>query len=118
MTAEQWRNVSGECEMAAGNFSTGEQLGPLLPCHTWEYDTNMFTNTIVQRFDLVCENKIMTKIASFVFFGGTGVGVFLAGLLADRIGRKRTLLVLVVLFMASGVASALAPSLYLWMAAR
>jgi len=60
----------------------------------------------------------MSKIASFVFFAGTGVGVFLAGILADKIGRHRTICLFICLFILAGFASAFAPSIELWMTAR
>ena len=53
---------------------------PLQPCKAWQYDNKDFQNTISEQWDLVCGDKIMTKIGSFVFFAGTGVCVFIAGL--------------------------------------
>ena len=129
-TVEQWRNFSSpvgdSCQMYDRNYSSlyddvinndGVEIDTV-PCHKWDYDTTTFQNTIVQKFDLVCEDKILTKLASSVFFAGTGVGVFIAGLLADYFGRKKTLLVFVLIFMFSGLAAALAPSFQLWLAAR
>ena len=90
----------------------------LIACNKWDYDTSQFQNTIIEKWDLVCTNKIMSKIASFVFFAGTGVGVFFAGILADKIGRHRTICLFILLFIAAGFASAFAPSIELWMVAR
>jgi len=128
---EQWRNFSSpvgdSCNIYSRNYShfaertLGEVYSPsgdLVACDHWDYDTSMFQNTIMQKFDLVCEDKIMTKIAGFVFFAGTGVGVFIAGMLADKIGRKKTLLIFVILFMLSGITCAFAPTFELWLCAR
>lgn len=52
---------------------------PLEACSSWQYDTSQFQNTIIENWDLVCANKIMSKVGSFTFFAGTGVGVFIAG---------------------------------------
>jgi len=131
-SVQQWRNLSSPlgdscnmynrsyAEFAGGTFDEIDMTGgtELIPCQTWDYDTSMFQNTIMQKFDLVCGDKILTKVASFVFFAGTGVGVFIAGLLADKIGRKKTLLLFVVLFMLSGITSAFAPTFELWLCAR
>ena len=57
-------------------------------------------------------------MASSLFFIGTGVGVFLAGILADKIGRKKTLLMFIVLFFLSGLGAAFAPNYELWVVAR
>ena len=32
---------------------------------------------LLQKWDLVCEDKLLQNISSFVFFSGTGVGVFI-----------------------------------------
>ena len=131
-TVEQWRNFSSpsgdSCNIYNRTYSmyAGEAFGEidtlggdaLIPCNNWDYDTSMFQNTIMEKFDLVCSDKIMTKVAGAVFFAGTGVGVFIAGMLADKIGRKKTLLLFVLLFMLSGIASAFAPTFEIWLCAR
>ena len=43
---------------------------------------------------------LLTRIASFTFFAGTGVGVFAAGTLSDKIGRRVTVLLFIALFVA------------------
>ena len=43
---------------------------------------------------------VFTRIASFTFFAGTGVGVFAAGTLSDKIGRRVTVLLFIALFVA------------------
>ena len=91
---------------------------PLEACTSWQYDTSQFQNTIIENWDLVCANKIMSKVGSFTFFAGTGVGVFIAGLLADKIGRQKTICIFITLFIAAGFGSAFAPTMEVWMAAR
>jgi len=126
-SVDEWRNFSSpagdSCSIFNRNYSSYDAVTDLgqadtIPCDKWDYDTEMFQNTIVERFNLVCEDKIMTKMASSIFFAGTGVGVFIAGLLADRFGRKKTLFLFVFIFMFSGISSAFAPTFELWMVAR
>ena len=45
-------------------------------------------------------NDSPDRIASFTFFAGTGVGVFAAGTLSDKIGRRVTVLLFIALFVA------------------
>ena len=87
-------------------------------CTAWQFDTSRFTNTLSQKFNLVCGDKILTKVGSTTFFAGTGVGVFIAGILADKIGRKRTLLIFCLMFVASGLGSAFATSYEVWLVTR
>ena len=89
-----------------------------IACDAWDYDNSWYINTISQKFDLVCDEAILTKVASSTFFAGTGVGVFIAGLLSDKIGRKKTILIFIALFFASGMTAALASSYELWLTGR
>ena len=89
-----------------------------LPCDSWQFDSSRFSNTLAQRFNLVCGDNILTKVGSTTFFAGTGVGVFIAGILADKIGRKKTLLIFCLLFFASGLGSAFASSYEVWLVTR
>ena len=89
-----------------------------LPCHSWQFDSSWFSNTLAQKFNLVCGDNILTKVGSTTFFAGTGVGVFIAGILADKIGRKKTLIIFCLLFFASGLGSAFASSYEVWLVTR
>ena len=89
-----------------------------IPCGAWDYDNSWYLNTISQKFDLVCDEAILNKVASSTFFAGTGVGVFIAGLLSDKIGRKKTILIFIALFFASGMTAAFANSYELWLTGR
>ena len=81
-------SLAGIRQLSETNYIQGDAgHDELVACNKWDYDTSQFQNTIIENWDLVCGNKIMSKISSFVFFAGTGVGVFLAGILADKIGR-------------------------------
>ena len=90
----------------------------IVPCDTWDYDESWYLNTLKQKFDLVCDRDILSGVGSSTFFIGTGVGVFIAGLLSDKIGRKKTLLIFIVLFFLSGLGAAFAPTFELWVVAR
>ncbi|XP_078506634.1 solute carrier family 22 member 7-like [Lissotriton helveticus] len=63
----------------------------------WAYDHSQFTSTIATQWDLVCEQKWLSKASSTFFFIGVMVGAILNGYLSDRYGRRRTLLVCSVL---------------------
>ena len=104
-------------DIDSGQWITDDSVDRV-DCTSWDFNNTWYLNTISQKFDLVCDNAILTKVASSVFFAGTGVGVFIAGLLADKIGRKKTILIFIVLFFASGLVAAFANSYELWLSAR
>ena len=133
-TSDQWRNFSSppgdSCNLYNRNYSVFAPLdygdvelahhttNLTLPCDSWQFDSSRYSNTLAQKFNLVCGDKILTKVGSTTFFAGTGVGVFIAGILADKIGRKKTLMIFCLLFFASGLGSAFATSYEVWLVTR
>merc|ERR1712059_2443 len=100
----------GECEAKFGNISR--------PCTRFSYNVSEVRHTIVQRWDLVCDKAGLENVAQSVFFTGCLVGVFLAGLLADRLGRKTVCIVLVLVFCVVGVAGGLVTNWWGWLCMR
>jgi len=119
-SVDEWRNISSplgdSCNMYS-RFSNDSSVN-LTSCSSWQYDNSMFQDTIVQKFDLVCEDKLLQSFSSFIFFSGTGVGVFIAGLLADKFGRRKVLLLFIGLFAASGLVCTFSNNYELWITSR
>lgn len=85
-------------------------------CTKFIHDGSDFTETLAQRWDLVCDKEEINNLAQSVFFAGCLVGVFVSGVLADQCGRRPVLLGLMVIFLLSGVWSGVTTSLYVWLA--
>ena len=62
-------------------------------CERWAFDGRKFRNTIVEKFDLVCDNWFYPNLAQSVFFSGVFVGVFCSGVISDRYGRKKAMFI-------------------------
>ena len=76
------------------NYSLPEVLGrnvSLRKCTNWSYDDSMFEDSVVEQFDLVCDKWYYPNLAQTIFFSGVFVGVFCAGLISDRFGRKKAM---------------------------
>jgi len=99
-----------ECRAFSGNSSR--------ECSQWTYDSTQFKNTIVERWGLVCERGGDGNMAQSVFFFGCLIGVFLAGLLADRLGRKPVCMGLLSTFILAGVLGGLTSSWPVWLVLR
>ncbi|KAL4240699.1 hypothetical protein ACF0H5_001491 [Mactra antiquata] len=56
-------------------------------CYKYEYDTQVIS-TIVNEFDLVCDQDFIPSTISTIQIGGTLVGNIMAGQIADMFGRK------------------------------
>ena len=79
-------------------------------CEHWTYDQSFWKSTILQEWDLVCDRKPLAKLTQQVTFFGLLVGVFLSGVLSDRIGRLKAMLCMLTINVLAGTATAFAPS--------
>ncbi|XP_061482091.1 solute carrier family 22 member 2-like [Rhineura floridana] len=77
----------------------------------WVYDS--LIQSIVSEFNLVCEDSWKLDIFQASVNAGFFIGSIYVGYIADRFGRKTSLLVTILVTSISGVLVALAPN-YLW----
>ncbi|ESO91028.1 hypothetical protein LOTGIDRAFT_122416 [Lottia gigantea] len=87
-------------------------------CNMWVYDTSVYTSTFSSYMDYVCGNEIFRTHGNMVVFGGSLVSALLLGLLSDIIGRKKTLMLSIILLILSGIGTALAESYILFLIMR
>nr|XP_022288014.1 organic cation transporter protein-like isoform X1 [Crassostrea virginica] len=66
-------------------------------CSRWVYDQTDFLTTFVTETDLVCHKKSYVTHTVMSFMAGFMVGAFAAGVVADSLGRKKGLLLSLVL---------------------
>ncbi|XP_037291473.2 solute carrier family 22 member 7 [Rhipicephalus microplus] len=96
-----WKNTSIPIE-ADGNYSRCTMYDPPLqisqenrtavPCHQWGYDIANKADSIVSRFDLVCDRKYLYDLSSLAPIIGSALVAPLLGLASDRAGRKPVML--------------------------
>ncbi|XP_038214074.1 organic cation transporter-like protein [Zerene cesonia] len=79
------------------------------PCADPQYDTSVFSNTIIMEWDLICDRKWLTSFTQTLFQLGTLVGSVVFGMASDRFGRKLPLLAAVVLQVTMGILAAYVP---------
>ncbi|XP_069017769.1 organic cation transporter protein isoform X2 [Embiotoca jacksoni] len=84
----------------------------------WEYSTEVFQNTIVTEWDLVCDNASMNNVASSIYMFGLLVGAGVFGSSADKYGRRIIILINLAIQAVFGVAAAFAPNFYVYTALR
>ncbi|KAJ2951119.1 hypothetical protein O0L34_g5507 [Tuta absoluta] len=82
------------------------------PCLNPQYNTSEFTSTIIMKWDLISEKKWLASFNQTLFQLGTLVGSVVFGMASDRFGRKRPLLVAVVIQITAGVAAAYIPEFW------
>ncbi|XP_041918660.1 solute carrier family 22 member 7-like [Alosa sapidissima] len=100
------------------DFSNATHL-PAVPCQSgWVFDNSSFISTLATEWDLVCDQRGMTKVTATIFFVGVMVGAAVFGTLSDRYGRKRMLLFSYLLSIFFAVASAFSVNFAMFAATR
>ncbi|KAL0880251.1 hypothetical protein ABMA27_002708 [Loxostege sticticalis] len=79
------------------------------PCENPKYDTSVFTSTIITEWKLICDRRWLASFTQTVFQFGTLVGSVCFGMAADRFGRRKPLLIIVIIQLATGIVAAFAP---------
>ncbi|XP_030850269.1 solute carrier family 22 member 6-B-like [Strongylocentrotus purpuratus] len=84
----------------------------------WVHDRALSAYTLTQSFDLVCGRKYLINLSQSIFFIGVLIGSVLFGAIADRYGRKITLIISNVLVVVFGVGAAFSPNYITFVVAR
>ena len=79
---------------------------------------HLFQETATSRFDLICDQSDYGRIAQFIFFSGTLVGVFVGGILADKFGRLWAYKFWLIVFIVSTFAEAFVTDFWTWSVLR
>ncbi|XP_050392340.1 organic cation transporter protein isoform X1 [Patella vulgata] len=87
-------------------------------CSMWVYDKEFFDDTVVTKFNLVCEDKLARAHARMILMSGYLLGSVLTGIIADAVGRKMALMLLIVIHSTSSIATAWAPSFIVYVCLR
>jgi len=87
-------------------------------CQKYEYDRTVFTTTIINEFDLICENDKYISISKAVYQVGYAFSSIVVGFLSDRYGRSPTFKVILFLEILAGYGQSFAPSILIFLIAR
>ncbi|KAH6933532.1 hypothetical protein HPB50_015949 [Hyalomma asiaticum] len=97
LPADVWKNTSipveadgsySKCTVYATTSTDDDERGPTERCYSWDYDIQDWGDSIVSRFDLVCDRRYLFAVVSLVPALTYAVSTPVAGLAADRFGRK------------------------------
>lgn len=133
MSADIWRNVSvplgsdgrfNQCavyEQPSGSQHSGLSLDsarPAVACHDWDYDLAPGVQTMVSRWNLVCDYAWQVTLTRVYHIVGSFVMLPLAGQLSDKVGRRVIINLCVILAMCAGLAVAYAESFVVFVVSR
>ncbi|XP_022286350.2 organic cation transporter protein-like [Crassostrea virginica] len=90
-------------------YSNGSETADRIKCTEWVYDRSIVLETFTTKENLVCDDSTWTSHIKLIFYIGVLVGDIGFGLIADLIGRRKTLMAAVLLWNVSGFALCWAP---------
>ncbi|XP_061193507.1 organic cation transporter protein-like isoform X1 [Saccostrea echinata] len=96
------------------NVTTGIEQS----CSSWVYDKTVYDSTFASEQNLICDKQLWASNAKMVFFAGVFFGALGLGALADKIGRKKTLILSILVLLASSLAVSWAANFYLFCVLR
>jgi len=87
-------------------------------CDKYEFDTSLFTSTVVTDFNLVCDRDYIRTLSKTIYMMGMLVGSFVFGWFGDRFGRRMAFLATTVCLTVGSVACALSMNIETYIVAR
>lgn len=77
---------------SVGEFQQCSLKGPdnitEIPCKEMDYDHSFYHSTIIEEWDLVCENEWLISVSQSVYMAGYMTSMLVFGQLSDRFGRR------------------------------
>ncbi|XP_049635615.1 solute carrier family 22 member 6 isoform X2 [Suncus etruscus] len=109
------RFTSPQWGLPWANDSEANSTGTTEPCPDgWIYDNSTFPSTIVTEWDLVCPHRALRQLAQSLYMVGVLLGATVFGYLADRLGRRKVLILNYLQTAVSGTCTAFAPNFSLY----
>ncbi|XP_013378740.1 organic cation transporter protein [Lingula anatina] len=87
------------CNMYAVNVTRGvwytipDNTTATVQCDQWVYDTSRYKTSVFSQFDMVCDRKYLNSLAQSIYMAGVLTGAVVYGHLSDRFGRKRVMII-------------------------
>lgn len=110
-----------QTEATASLLQPGDQcleLDNVTKCQSFTYHSDAYENTATARFDLVCDRAFYNRIAQFLFFFGSFVGVFVGGIMVDKVGRLVAFRFWLALWIVASITEAFVIHFWLWVLLR
>ncbi|EEB16195.1 organic cation transporter, putative [Pediculus humanus corporis] len=85
------------------------------PCFDgWEYNKSTIESSVVVDFNLVCEKDLYPTIGLSALNAGGPIGVYIFGILNDKIGRKFSFFACLAILLTGGILTGVSSNFWLW----
>ncbi|XP_023213192.1 organic cation transporter protein-like, partial [Centruroides sculpturatus] len=128
LSVEEWKNISAPTEIKKGKIVHSQcQVYELdtkdvnlssIPCSSCEYDHSVFKSSIIEKWNLVCDDYWMASFAGSSYFMGLFVSALIIGQLSDRYGRRPVIIFGIILHILSGLLCTISPFYWMFTACR
>ncbi|GFS12318.1 solute carrier family 22 member 1 [Elysia marginata] len=88
-----WDSLLGSVHRLPGDRFSDTNGSAKAKCYSWVYDQSVLTSTIATQMNFVCERKILSSHALMLLMLGQMFGSLLGGSAADFLGRKKLLMI-------------------------
>lgn len=87
-------------------------------CSSWIYDQSEYESTVVSEWDMVCQHKALVSIVQSSFMAGVLLGCLVFGWISDKYGRRKSVLIALVMFVAASLLTAASNHYIMFLIAR
>ncbi|RXG59883.1 Solute carrier family 22 member 27 [Armadillidium vulgare] len=87
-------------------------------CSEFVYDTSLFQSTLVTEFELTCDRAWMQSLGGSLYMFGMPFGAVLLGYISDRFGRKKGLVLAILVLAIGELGCSFAINFYMYLALR
>ncbi|XP_075553698.1 beta-alanine transporter-like [Dermacentor variabilis] len=114
LSVEQWKELAipvdkqgaySRCTVREPPYSSANSR--VVPCTSWEFDLSEYGNNAVSEWALVCDRAWLISLARLVYAAACIFPTPVVSRLADRVGRKVVVFVIIPGVLIAGVASSL-----------
>uniref|UniRef100_A0A2R5LBH7 Putative organic cation/carnitine transporter n=1 Tax=Ornithodoros turicata TaxID=34597 RepID=A0A2R5LBH7_9ACAR len=87
-------------------------------CYGWEYGDSFYRSSVVEEWDLVCEDTWLRSLVQSVMMWGMLAGSVACSFIGDKVGRRPPIIASFILTLVTGVIIGIAPSFGVFLVGR
>ncbi|KAG1668048.1 Solute carrier family 22 member 21 [Nymphon striatum] len=87
-----YQNVTSKSYVPFMHSHSNETL-QVIKCGKWDYDHSVWKRTIIDSFNVVCDQSYLASISSSMYLVGMMIGLPIFGQISDKFGRKKAILI-------------------------